>query len=282
MLALLLSLFTTRVIDPDALVRNPRACSPDGRYCVIVREYSNLPDFASAPLKVLVRDIHPTERRAALYAEKRRIATTVIPRAHSAIHVASSGKFVVVRETKRPVVASTPLLDIFTRGELHTLKAGDLFASTDFDAINRLPLELDVRIDGSELIVAKEIRISLATARRLEPLRDRYPSARTWVTVSKQLLARVVDRPLPVYPPVAVRANISGSTLIEVTVSEEGRVLASRVLRPMPFGIDAAAMEAARKWTFKPQQAEWQGMLEFHFGWISEEECRRVQCDGLR
>jgi TonB family protein len=282
MLTVALALLTTRITMSDALVRNPRFCSPNGQYCLIVREYSNLPDFATAKAKVLVSENSPKERRATLYTQKTRVARTLVPRPYRTILVSNDGKFVVVREPVRPIVAGTPLLDVFTRGSMHTLNAGDLFAPTDFDAINREPFSFETRLDGAQVVVMNAVRVSLATARRVEPLRDLYPSPRTWVTASRQMLARAVERPLPVYPAVAWKARISGATTIEVVVSEQGRVLSSRVMRPFPFGIDAAAQEAARRWTFTPQQAEWQGMLEFHFGLLTEDECRKVQCDGSR
>lgn len=279
MLATMLVLLTTRITMPDAPVRNPRFCSPDGRYCVVVREYANLPDFASAKAAVLVGERHPSERRATLYVQKTPMARTVVTKNYRTIFVTDSGKFVVVRNLERPIGASTPLLDVFTRGELHTLRAGDLFPPTDFDELNRLPRDPEVRIDGAHAVV-NEVRVSLASAKRIGPLRDLYASPRTWVTASKQLLARAVDRPLPQYPPVAVKAHISGSTLLEIVVSEEGRVISSRVLRAMPWGIDAAAQQAARRWTFTPQHAQWQGTLEFHFQWLTEDQCRKAGCDS--
>jgi len=279
MLATMLVFLTTRITMPDAPVRNPSFCSPDGRYCLVVREYANLPDFASAKEAVLVGERHPSERRATLYVRKTPMARAIVTKNYRTIFVTDSGKFVVVRDVERPIGASTPLLDVFTRGELHTLRAGDLFPPTDFDELNRLPRDPEVRVDGAHAVV-NEVRVSLATGKRVGPLRDLYTSPRTWVTASKQLLARAVGRPLPQYPPVAVKARVSGSTLLEIVVSAEGRVISSRVLRAMPWGIDAAAQQAAHRWTFTPQHAEWQGTLEFHFQWLTEEQCRKAGCDS--
>ena len=51
----------------------------------------------------------------------------------------------------------------------------------------------------------------------------------------------------PVYPP---RALADGVVLVEVEVSEEGRVAGTKVVRSAP-GFDAVSLETARKWSFR-------------------------------
>lgn len=68
---------------------------------------------------------------------------------------------------------------------------------------------------------------------------------------SAEFLGRTLDAPLPPYPDLALRARVSGYVRVEAVVSEKGQVLCTRHSR-LPFGIDAAADEAVRRWFFKP------------------------------
>jgi hypothetical protein len=224
MLTIALALFTTRIWLPDMLVRNSRYCSPNGSYCVVVRDFVNLPDHATARAKVAIEDNNPSERRATLYAKKKRVARTRIVWPYRQLLTADSGQFAVVRHLTRPVLAETPVLDIFTNGAMRTLTAGDVFAASDFDALNGYGFELDALVDGGELIVDRDVRVDLATATRVDPLRDRHPTPRVWVVTDEDVRERAIDRPVPAYPPVAVKARIAGSVLIEIAVSPKGQV----------------------------------------------------------
>jgi TonB family protein len=54
----------------------------------------------------------------------------------------------------------------------------------------------------------------------------------------------------PPYPPTA-HLHLSQAVLIEVDVGEDGKATASRVVRSAA-GLDAAALDAARQWRFRP------------------------------
>jgi TonB family protein len=56
----------------------------------------------------------------------------------------------------------------------------------------------------------------------------------------------------PVPTPEAARARVSGIVLLEITVDDEGRVIGATVLKPLPFGLDRAAVDAVMKWRFSP------------------------------
>jgi TonB family protein len=61
---------------------------------------------------------------------------------------------------------------------------------------------------------------------------------------------KIVDVP-PVRPEMAVRANVRGVVVLEVTVDVDGTVKDARVLRSLPL-LDAAAIEAVRQWRYEP------------------------------
>lgn len=56
---------------------------------------------------------------------------------------------------------------------------------------------------------------------------------------------------VPVYPPVARSAGISGTVILEAEIAENGRVRNVRVLRSIAF-LDQAAIDAVRQWIFTP------------------------------
>jgi TonB family protein len=61
---------------------------------------------------------------------------------------------------------------------------------------------------------------------------------------------KVVDVP-PVPPEMAVRANVRGIVVVEVTIDVDGTVKDARLLRSIPM-LDAAALEAVRQWRYEP------------------------------
>lgn len=56
----------------------------------------------------------------------------------------------------------------------------------------------------------------------------------------------------PVIPEAARKARVAGIVIIEAVIDKQGMVKDARVLKPLPFGLDAAALEAVRQWTFEP------------------------------
>jgi protein TonB len=55
----------------------------------------------------------------------------------------------------------------------------------------------------------------------------------------------------PVYPTIAAQARVSGTVILEATISRAGDVADVRVLRSVPL-LDAAAVEAVRQWRYDP------------------------------
>jgi TonB family protein len=63
---------------------------------------------------------------------------------------------------------------------------------------------------------------------------------------------RPLTRVEPIYPPEARRARVAGMVILEMVINERGEVENARVLKPMPFGMDQAALDAVRQWKFEP------------------------------
>ena len=56
----------------------------------------------------------------------------------------------------------------------------------------------------------------------------------------------------PAYSSEARQANVEGVVKLEITVDETGRVTQVRVIKGLGFGLDEAAVTAAKQWSFKP------------------------------
>jgi TonB family protein len=62
----------------------------------------------------------------------------------------------------------------------------------------------------------------------------------------------VVNRVEPIFTALAKESRISGIVIVEVVVDHTGVVKDARVLKPLPFGLDQAALDAVKQWTFRP------------------------------
>jgi periplasmic protein TonB len=62
----------------------------------------------------------------------------------------------------------------------------------------------------------------------------------------------VISRVEPSYPEVARKARISGIVIVECIIDKNGTVRNVKVLKPLPFGLDQAAVDAVQKWRFRP------------------------------
>src|SRR5262249_54933195 len=75
-----------------------------------------------------------------------------------------------------------------------------------------------------------------------DPPKDVAPSA--------AVLPMPLTSPMPLYPP---SARFGGTVLLETLIAPSGKVVAVTAIRPNP-PFDEPAMEAARKWLFRPPQ----------------------------
>jgi TonB family protein len=83
------------------------------------------------------------------------------------------------------------------------------------------------------------------------------------------LQSRAITRVKPLYPPNAKKMNARGTVEVEITISEEGLVVEATAISGH-FTLRGAAVEAARKWVFKPAifngaPASVKGILTFVF-----------------
>lgn len=78
------------------------------------------------------------------------------------------------------------------------------------------------------------------------------PAPRAPVRTGGQIQApELVKRASPVYPPIAVDAQVQGVVILEATVGRDGRVEEVEVLRSIPL-LDRAAIDAVRQWVYEP------------------------------
>jgi len=61
-----------------------------------------------------------------------------------------------------------------------------------------------------------------------------------------------LSRPTPAYTDAARAAGVSGKVRVEITVDEQGRVVSARIIQGLGYGLDEAALAAARAMTFEP------------------------------
>jgi len=62
----------------------------------------------------------------------------------------------------------------------------------------------------------------------------------------------VMEKVEPLYTDEARKARISGIVILEVVIGRDGLVKNAAVLKPLPFGLDRAAVDAVTQWKFKP------------------------------
>jgi protein TonB len=61
----------------------------------------------------------------------------------------------------------------------------------------------------------------------------------------------LIHRVEPIYPPIAVKAKVTGMVILEATVDEAGDVTNVVVLRSIPL-LDNASLAAVRQWRYEP------------------------------
>ena len=62
----------------------------------------------------------------------------------------------------------------------------------------------------------------------------------------------VISRVEAIYTDEARKAKVSGIVILEALVDKTGHVKDVAILKPLPFGLDQAAVDAVKQWVFKP------------------------------
>jgi protein TonB len=62
----------------------------------------------------------------------------------------------------------------------------------------------------------------------------------------------LVDRIEPQYTETARRVRLEGTVIVQAVIDEAGRVVDVKILKPLPMGLDKAAVDAVSRWRFKP------------------------------
>jgi len=75
---------------------------------------------------------------------------------------------------------------------------------------------------------------------------------------------KVKSKVVPVYPPLARQLGINGKVKIEVTISADGKVTATKIVGGSPVLVDSA-IEALKKWRFEPAPKDTNEVIEFEF-----------------
>jgi len=62
----------------------------------------------------------------------------------------------------------------------------------------------------------------------------------------------VVNKVTPAYPEEAKKERVQGTVIVDATVDVEGKVVEAKVSKGADPRLDKAALDAVRKWTYKP------------------------------
>jgi TonB family protein len=62
----------------------------------------------------------------------------------------------------------------------------------------------------------------------------------------------IISKVEPIYSEEARKARVSGIVIVECLIDKSGNVTDVNVLKPLPFGLDQAAVDAVKQWKFKP------------------------------
>ena len=145
-------------------------------------------------------------------------------------------------------------------GTIYTLEPNNKIARKMSNVRSAMPALSIARGDGAVSAVSVAGSSNVAAGTNL-PKR---------ISVSSGVLqGSALKKPQPAYPPIAKAAKASGPVQVQITVSEEGKVVDATVISGHPLLRDSA-LEAAKQWEFKPVElsgapVKVQGVLTFNF-----------------
>jgi protein TonB len=102
-----------------------------------------------------------------------------------------------------------------------------------------------------------------------EPPPTPAPTPRKVLVLSQLIGSRIVDKPVPVYPPIAKAAGIQGSVSVEILVDEQGRVVSAKATTGHAL-LRVAAQQAAMRASFTPTKLNGEpvkvsGVINYNF-----------------
>jgi len=115
------------------------------------------------------------------------------------------------------------------------------------EMVNRLMASVEIEQGGD---VIDSIQGNWSTGPRKKVVTTNYGDA---LRVGGDVKAPVViSRVEPLYPEEARKARIMGIVIVEAIIDRNGVVKNASVLKPLPFGLDQAALDSVKQWKFKP------------------------------
>lgn len=75
---------------------------------------------------------------------------------------------------------------------------------------------------------------------------------------------KIKNKVAPDYPELAKRMNVTGHVKIEVTISSDGKVTATKVIGGNPVLV-SSSVDALKKWHFEPGPKQTSEIIEFEF-----------------
>ena len=221
------------------------------------------------------------QQRATLSRQNRRRARWTLPNEPMRAVVANDGTTITFGSGCNEATGAHDIAIYRPNGTLvRSLAMADVLVAEDVAALpkhwsgtHRIDEEkhqLILEVNGPPRMF--ELPVSLETGTPLVPIKRHFfvPQFESVVSISSDrndplavrrceggvavagfdLLSRAVDLPLPAYPAAAVKARIVGDVVLEVRVTPAGSVDSVTVIKPLPFGLDEAARDAARRWRF--------------------------------
>jgi TonB family protein len=138
--------------------------------------------------------------------------------------------------------------ELFNNGDLeftrdNPVKLQDHFVPSVVSSVHGKTILFTATLDTAETLATVNDADFVAPSTAVPPPRV--------VSLSPEAaLSFIVSQPKPLYPPIAVAARVSGTVVLDITISTHGRVLGERVISG-PAILQQAAMEAVKNWTFK-------------------------------
>jgi TonB family protein len=194
-------------------------------------------------------------------------ATTLDPENAELFYILGVSSYEVAAKHAEPL-SMQQKRDVIRRGlaafhRAESLRA-DYFESLTYRSLllrEQAKLESDPAVQRKlieEADATRQRAVEVLKARRAkvappEPEAEVSPSSGGPLRVGGDVKAPIVIRRVePVIPDAARKARVAGIVIIEAVIDKEGRVANAKVLKPLPLGLDEAALEAVKQWTFRP------------------------------